>query len=374
MDIVDNKFVYTLDADARYLKSYAVPTIVVENPTDDITPTWFTNALRLKYPFLSALMGSPATASLFVTENGKRKYRQTVWNCETNELEVLTGKTIYTELPPDIGTACCHTKPDLNGTLTKARPMRLCLKDCRDDLTEHFTRLARQGFSIFGGQGSEEEYFAELRAWFAFFQARDIMYGQTTVVGNNIARFPGVLELMEKSVVAFSGADIVGLFEQLACRFSILPGNYIFGAHPLLITSIIESVTRDGKLLPGFTRNGDALTFKGYRIVPDILIPINLTEGSGQIWIADLNKNGVFMEYDLMSPKMDKIDSYTDSQTGDCFESCVFLKNYGFAFSKDFNSIYRVTDVPLTKACVGSSALLGLGGLVNPDTLVPNYS
>lgn len=354
------------------LSKFEVPTFIGEQPCDDQAPEFLT-MVKDRYGFLNALMGSPATQSIFTTENGKRKYRQVIYNCDDDKVEVLLGKSIWTELPADIGTACCHTKPDVNGCLTKASPKRLCLKDCFNDLEEHFKRLTRQGFSLFGGSGAEAEYMAELKAWFVFFQARDIMLGQEKVSGNGIPAFPGVLDMMNKAVVSISGADFVGAFEQVGCRLALLNGNYVMGAHPLTVRSVRKAVKRGGAYLTGWSENGGVLSYEGIRLLEDINIPLNLDAGTGQIWVADLNKAGVYMERNLTDPFIQQTESYTDSATGDCFNKCIFLKNYGFAFTKDFNAIFRITDVPLDGACLGEKTLLGLGGLIQPETLIPNY-
>ena len=170
---MDKAQMHLLNADE--INKLSVPTFIAEQPADDMEPTYLSK-LEAKYGFMYALMGSSATNSLFTTNNGKRVYRHVEEDCETGDYKVLTGKTIWTELPEDIGIACCHTKPDLNGFLTYATPKRLCLRDCFDDMTEHFRRLTAQGISLFGGRGSEAEYMAELKAWFIFFQARDIMH------------------------------------------------------------------------------------------------------------------------------------------------------------------------------------------------------
>ncbi|MFV0409649.1 MAG: hypothetical protein ACK5LJ_08130 [Paracoccus sp. (in: a-proteobacteria)] len=354
------------------INNFAVPTHIAETPCDNTAPEYLT-MMTNQFGFLRALMNSSATNSIFTVENGRRKYRQVRWNCEDEIEEVVLGKTIWTELPEDIGTACCHTKPDVNGCLTTAVPSRLCLRDCYDDMREHFLRMVRQGYSLFGGSNAESEYMAELKAWFVFIQARDIMYGQKGVTGGNVPSFSGVLDVMNNAMVSFSGADIIGVFEQLDCRLSILGGNYVFGAHPLVVSAVKEAVNRGGQYYRNFSMNGGTLEFKGYPIVEDVLVPVDYATGTGQIWFADLNKAGVFMEYNLSEPDVLEIDSYTDSTTGDCFQHCTMLRNYGFAFSKDFNAVGRITDVPISAACMGENALFGLGAFMNPETLIPTY-
>lgn len=356
----------------REMNTFSTTLDIAEQPCDDRAPEFLTY-LQNTYGFLNALMGSSATNSIFTNQGGKRVYRSVRENCDTGEREIVLGKTIWTELPDDIGIACCHTKPDVNGCLTVATPARLCLRDCFDDMTEHFRRLSNMGFSLFGGSTAESEYMAELRAWFVFFQARDIMYGQVGVTGNNIPSFPGVLDLMNKAVVSFSGTDVIGAFEQIGCRLALLKGNYVMGAHPMTVRSLEKAVVRGGVYYNGWSKQNGQLTYEGIPIVPDINIPLNLADGTGQVWAADLNKVGVFMEYNLTNPEEQRIDQYTDSTTNECFSSCIMLKNYGFAFTKDYNALFRITDVPLDGACLGENVLLGLGGLIDPETLYPTY-
>lgn len=364
------KHVYNFEKEAH---KFAVPAFIAAQETDGIDVE-FLDKVTNNYGFLSRLMTSPATQSIFTVENGSRKYKQEVYDCDTGEIEVVIGKSIWTELPEDIGTACCHTKPDVNGNLLKAKPMRLCLRDCFDDLREHYLRMSKSGINLFGSGSAEQNYYEELRAWFTFFQARDIMLGQSTVSGNNIAPFPGVLELLNKAVVSYSGSDIVGVFEQIGCRFALLGGNYIFGANPLIVESIRKAVVRGGVYLDGFSDRGGVLYYRSYPIVADLNIPIDLTSGTGQVWVADLNKVGVFMERNLSNPFEQRIDNYTDSTTGDCFNSCIYLKNYGFAFTKDYNALFRIVDVPVDGVCLADNVLYGLGNLIAPDTLIPTYA
>lgn len=364
---------HTHRLDTKSMSTFSVPTFVAETPTDNKAPEFLTK-VQNTYGFLNALMNASANNDVFVVEDGKRKYRQQIYDCDSGKTEVLLGKTIWTELPEEIGTACCHTKPDVNGCLTKAYPMRLCLKDSYDDLREHFLRMARQGFSLFGGTDAESEYLAELKAWFVFFQARDIMYGQVGVTGNNVAPFPGVLDMMNKAVVSFSGTDVIGAFEQISCRLALLDGDYVMGAHPLTIRSLEKAVVRGGVFYQGWSRENGVLMHDGVPILPDINIPLNVENGTGQVWVADLTKAGVYMERNLSDPFIQEISNYTDSETGDCFNTTTFLKNYGFAYTKDFNAIFRITDIPLDGACLGEDVLLGLGSLIQPDTLIPSYS
>lgn len=364
-------FIYALDS--KTMNQFAVPTFIAEQPCDDMAPDYLAK-IGQRYGFLTALMGSAATQSIFVTEGGRRKYRQEYLDCDTGKITVLLGKNIWTELPEDIGAACCHTKPDVDGCMTKAFPMRLCLKDCYDDLKEHFIRMARQGFNLFGGTNAETEYMNELKAWFVFFQARDIMYGQVNVTGNNVPSFPGVLDIMNKATVSFSGADIIGVFEQIACRIAILGGNYVAGVHPMGLASLRNAVERGGVFWNGWSATMNTLTYRGVRFVEDINVPINVQAGTFQIWVADLNKVGVFMERNLSDPFVETHNSYQDSTTGDCFNTCVFLKNYGFAFTKDPNALFRIVDCPLDGACLGEDVLFGLGNLIEPDTLIPTYA
>lgn len=364
---------YMYDLRVEKLENYAVPTLVAELPPDIDAPE-FRTVMSTNYGFLNLLMGSPATNSLFVTEGNSRKYKNTDYDCDTGELRVKLGKSIWTELPEDIGIACCHTKPDVDGCTSYAQPMRLCLKDCYNDLQDHWMRMVRQGFSLFGGTNAESEYWAELRAWFVFFQARDIMYGQVGVTGNNVPSFPGVLDMMNKAVVSFSGTDIIGAFEQIGCRLNILGGNYAFGGHPMTVDSIRKAVTRGDTMYRDFSMRGDTLYYKTYPIVKDINIPINIEAGTGQLWAADLNKAGVFMERNLGDPFIQTETKYNDTLTDECFDTCNFLKNYGFAFTKDFNAIFRVTDIPLDGACLGENVLFGLANIIEYETLIPDYS
>lgn len=52
-----------------------------------------------------------------------------------------------------------------------------------------------------------------------------------------------------------------------------------------------------------------------------------------------------------------------------CGETCTYYYNFGTAMGNNANRLLRIVDVPIAGACL--SAISDLGGLIQPQTLVP---
>ena len=53
-----------------------------------------------------------------------------------------------------------------------------------------------------------------------------------------------------------------------------------------------------------------------------------------------------------------------------CGQDCRYYYNFGAAFANNANRIMKIVNIPISGAC--AAAITDLGGLIMPNTLIPN--
>ena len=333
------------------------------------------NELQNRYPLATWLSES--------------RFSQTLRSRSRNTLFVRPGTeggwvmevpgSVYTLEPVNSGDDCCWTIPDFAKCSGEVPLSMVCLKDCNnifDDMVYERLRIDRrvslEGFAREGETlDSVENRIRHL--WMAFYTFHTVILGTMNTSDNIVKPFHGLLEVLQNdAVVSISGANILAAFDSIACRLDVLGGNgWAFALNPLLYRSLEEVVRPDerGNLPTGWAKDGNGrLTFHGIGFIDDKLVPVDLEEGKGDIWLIDGEATGMFLGYAVGNEKEISKDFTEKEKAEGCGEICYYLYNYGTVANNNANRLMVISGVAVSSSC---TEIGDLAGLINPTTLVP---
>ncbi len=300
---------------------------------------------------------------------------------EDGKWMIEVPRTVWTMEPTSTENECCWQPFDFAKCAGNVPVNLLCLKDC-ENLLDSFIGRSLTIPSGTPGIASEGETIEAVRKRvarmsMAFLTAYTVILGVDNTYTDILKPFHGLLAVMENpAVVAIQGASILSAFDSVMCRLSLLGyDNVVFAVNPVVYESIKAEI-RPGQYgdLPvgwAYNSNGD-LTFGGIRFIKDRLVPVDLTTGTGEVWVLADDAVGVYLATDLMPA-----DSFIKEDTTNgaapangCGADCTYYYNFGAAFGNNANKIMKIVNVPISGAC--AAAITDLGGLIMPNTLIPN--
>lgn len=342
-------------------------------PMDDSTPK---SELEDRYPLVSWLVGTPLSRKVRNRFNMEHVVRtDNGWNLK------LPG-TFWT-LPPaeQSQSECCWIPLEFDKCCSEVPMNLLCLKDCDsvfNNLVKRDLRVtaknAMEGISN-AGESVETVERRIARLSFMFYQAHTAILGMDNTYTNILKPFHGLMQVLENPAIPTLYAyDILGVFDELGCRLDVLGDlrGYVFACNPLIYNAIDAVVVRGqfGEYPTGWSRNGGEIYFKGIRFIRDKLVPVNLTDMTGEIWLLDANSTGLFMASNLMVGSDFIKESGVDTSENNCGAECTYYYNYGAAFANNAQRLAKIVGVPVNSAC--ASVLGDISGLIVPQTLIPN--
>lgn len=346
----------------------------------DFSRNTLENPLQNSFPLLTWLMNT--SMSTMMRNANRRGQAQMHRDPDTGEWMLVAPYSVGT-LPPEATTGlCCWIPLDITKCGGQVPLRLLCLKDCdsiMNDLVNQ-TRIAGSndltGYFLRPGETIQAARRRMARLSMAFYTANTVILGVPDAETALLKPFYGLLSVMENAaVIKILGSSILGAFDSLMCRLQVLGGsNYAFAMHPLVYMAVDKEVQPGtfGTLPAGWTRNGSELRFNGIRLIQDKMVPVDMTAGTGEIWLVDGDTTGVYLATDL-APTDSFIRSgftSTDNPADGCATDCTFYYNFGGVFNTNPNRLAVITDVPLSANCMGA-AMQGLDSLIQPDTLVP---
>ena len=286
----------------------------------------------------------------------------------------------WSTLPEGSAEECCWQPFDFAKCENNVPIHRLCLKDCDsidDELMGRFRRL-NAGYGDLGSYG--ETYWDNkkriARLSMAFLTAYNVILGTDVATTSILKPFHGLLEvMMNPAVTVLDGTSILAAFDSMWCRIVLLgAGDFVFAVNPLIYQSILAEIKpgQNGDYPDGWSRNGDELTFHGIGFIMDSHVPVNFETATGEVWLLNGEAVGAWMATDLMpaDPFIKESGHKEETLANGCGSSCTYYYNYGAAFNNNANKIMRIEGIPVSSACLQSTG--DLGGLIFPDTLVPN--
>lgn len=335
------------------------------------------NLLQDRYPLATWLSGTAFSRLLRQRSTDPQLFHKGTGD-EADWLMKVPG-TVWTLAPVNSGTDCCWTLPDFAKCNSEVPMNFVCLKDCDsifDSMVYERLRINRkaqlEGFAR-EGETLEQVENRIRHLWMAFYTMHTVILGTSTTSDNIVKPFHGLLEVLTNdAVISISGANILAAFDSIACRLAVLGGrDWVFATNPLIYRSIEAVVKPDerGNLPEGWTRGNDGrLRFMGIGFIDDKLVPVNMTEMKGDIWLIDGESTGLFLGYSIGNEKEIKKDFTEKSLADGCAELCTYLYNYGTVANNNANRIMVISGVAVSSAC---TEIADLASLINPTTLVP---
>lgn len=294
------------------------------------------------------------------------------------EWEMEVPGTVYTLEPANSGSDCCWTIPDFAKCAGTVPLNFVCLKDC-DSIFDKMVmdRLRINEKSRLEGFAREGETINDVEnrirhLWMAFYTLHTMVLGTSDTSDNITKPFHGLLEILQNSAVtSISGANVLAAFESLACRLDVLGGDgWMYAVNPLILGSIEEAVQPDerGAYPAGWTKTNGVLRFKGHGFIADKMVPVDMENLTGDIWVLDGSSVGAFLAYNIGN-EFEIADDFTEKSKEDgCGQLCTYLYNYGTVANNNANRVMVISGVPVSSAC---TEIADLAGLINPTTLVP---
>lgn len=292
--------------------------------------------------------------------------------------------TVWTLTPENSAEECCWTMPDFAKCASTVPLFGLCLKDCDNIYEDLFyrrlnvtSRQALDGISR-TGESMKEVNRRIQRLWMAFYTAHTIVLGTTETADNVTKPFHGLIQVLEnEAVMNILGSNILGGFASLGCRLDVLGGSgYVFAVNPIVYNAIKAVVTPDmnGRYPEGWDRQGEELYFHGIGFIRDSMVPVDLTNSTGEAWLLAGDSVGAFLATNLM-PEADFVieDDFTEqTKANGCGRLCTYLYNFGAVANNNAQRLAVISGIPLNSNCADSIG--DLGGLIQPQTLIPDYS
>lgn len=342
-------------------------------PMDDSTPR---SVMENEFPLATWLLNTSLSRLI------RRRFDLEHVTQTDNGWEMKIPGTFWSLLPEDTGEECCWVPLNFDKCCSTSPLNLLCLKDC-DSI---FNRLVKRDLQVTSknamqgiaraGESVETVERRIARLSFAFFQAHTAILGMDDTYANPLKPFHGLMQVLENpAIIELFAFDIIGVFEELACRLDVLGynGDYVIALHPMTYGAIDSVIVRGqtGEYPAGWSRgrNGE-LYFKGIRFIRDKRVPVNTTNMTGEAWLLDGNSVGLFMASNFMVTDRYIRESGVDTSEDSCGAECTYYYNYGGAFANNSNRLAKIVGIPLNSAC--ERTIADLEGLIVPQTLIPS--
>lgn len=334
------------------------------------------NALQDAYPLASWLLNTRFSNILRGMESDPQRFHKG-GDGEAQWVMDVPG-SVYTLAPVNSGDDCCWTIPDFAKCSGSVPMSFVCLKDC-DNIFDSlvYDKLRINGKASLERFAREGETLAQTEnrirhLWMAFYTMHTVILGTMNTSDNIVKPFHGLLEVLQNdAVVSISGANILAAFDSIGCRLAVLGGSdWVFAVNPLIYRSIAEVVVPNdrGELPTDWSKDSNGrLRFMGHGFIDDKLVPVDMENMTGDIWLIDGSVTGAYLAYDL--GREAERETFTEqSKAEGCGEECHFLYNFGTVANNNANRVMVISGVAVSSAC---TEIADLAELINPTTLVP---
>lgn len=373
-----NEMMNMLDKRAVDVQKLASNFIDIISDCEGLEDFSLRNELQNRYPLATWLSGTPFSRMMRQRSTNPQLFHHGVGEDAADWVMEVPG-TVYTLAPANSGSDCCWTIPDFAKCASEVPLNFVCLKDCDsifDSMVYERLRINQrarlEGFAR-EGETMEQVENRIRHLWMAFYTMHTVILGTSNTSDNIVKPFHGLLEVMQNdAVISVSGANLLAAFDSIGCRLDVLGGNYwVFALNPLMYRSIEDVVVPDvnGNLPSGWTRGNDGrLRFHGIGFIDDKLVPVDMTNMTGDIWLIDGDSTGMFLGYSIGNEKEIANDFTEQTLENGCGQMCHYLYNYGTVANNNANRVMVISGVPVSSAC---TEIADLASLINPTTLVP---
>lgn len=372
-----NEMIRMLDNRAVDVQKLASNFIDIISDCEGLEDFSLRNVLQDRYPLATWLAGTSFSRMMRQRSTNPQLFHKGT-DDEAEWVMEVPG-TVWTLEPVNSGEDCCWTLPDFAKCSARVPLSFVCLKDC-DSIFDSmvYERLRINQKARLEGFAREGETLEQVEnrirhLWMAFYTMHTVILGTMATSDNIVKPFHGLLEVLQNdAVVSISGSNVLAAFDSLACRLAVLGGNdWVFAVNPLLYRSIDEAVKPNvltGELPSGWSRVNGRLRFMGIGFIDDKLVPVDMENMTGDIWIIDGDSTGMFLGYSVGREKEISKDFTEQTLENGCGQVCYYLYNYGTVANNNANRVMVISDVPVSSAC---TEIADLASLINPATLVP---
>ena len=373
---MDSRTLSALDAKAMTPEKLASNFIDIISDCESLEDFSLRNELQRYSELATWLLDTPFARMMRRRSTDPQKFHRGTE--EGVEWEMEVPGTVWTLDPQNSSAECCWTIPDFAKCAGKVPLNFVCLKDC-DSIFDKmvFDRLRINQKSRLEGFAREGETINEVEnrirhLWMGFYTLHTVILGTTATSDNITKPFHGLLEVLQNdAVISMSGANILGAFDSIGCRLDVLGGDgWVFATHPLIYRSIEAVVVADerGNYPAGWSKQNGRLRFHGIGFIDDKLVPVDMDNMTGEIWLLDGSAVGAFLAYNIGN-ELEIRDDFTEKTLEEgCAQLCTYLYNFGTVANNNANRLMIVSGVPVSSAC---TEIADLASLINPTTLVP---
>ena len=373
---MDSRTLSALDAKAMTPEKLASNFIDIISDCESLEDFSLRNELQRYSELATWLLDTPFARMMRRRSTDPQKFHRGTE--EGVEWEMEVPGTVWTLDPQNSSADCCWTIPDFAKCAGKVPLNFVCLKDC-DSIFDKmvFDRLRINQKSRLEGFAREGETINEVEnrirhLWMGFYTLHTVILGTTATSDNITKPFHGLLEVLQNdAVISMSGANILGAFDSIGCRLDVLGGDgWVFATHPLIYRSIEAVVVADerGNYPAGWSKQNGRLRFHGIGFIDDKLVPVDMDNMTGEIWLLDGSAVGAFLAYNIGN-ELEIRDDFTEKTLEEgCAQLCTYLYNFGTVANNNANRLMIVSGVPVSSAC---TEIADLASLINPTTLVP---
>ena len=373
---MDSRVLTALDSKAVTPEMLASNFIDIISDCESLEDFSLRNELQRYSELATWLMDTPFARMMRRRSTDPQKFHRGTE--EGVEWEMEIPGTVYTLDPQNSSEDCCWTIPDFAKCAGKVPLNFVCLKDC-DNIFDKmvFDRLRINQKSRLDGFAREGETINEVEnrirhLWMAFYTLHTLILGTTETSDNITKPFHGLLEVLQNdAVISISGANILGAFDSIGCRLDVLGGSgWVFATNPLIYRSLEAVIVADerGNYPSGWSKQNGRLRYKGIGFIDDKLVPVDMENMTGEIWLIDGSSTGGFLAYNIGN-ELEIRDDFTEKTLEEgCGQLCTYLYNFGTVANNNANRIMIVSGVPVSSAC---TEIADLASLINPTTLVP---
>lgn len=373
---MDSRFLMQLDEKAMTPEKLASNFIDIISDCEGLEDFSLRNELQRYSEFATWLLDTPFARMMRRRSTDPQKFHRGTE--EGVEWEMDVPGTVYTLEPSNAGADCCWTVPDFAKCAGKAPLNFVCLKDC-DKIFDYMVlnrlrindRVDLEGFARSGETVADVENRIR-HLWMAFYTLHTVVLGTTATSDNITKPFHGFLEVLQNdAVISISGANILGAFDSIGCRLDVLGGsNWVFVTNPLIYRSLEAVVVADerGNYPAGWSRVNGRLRFHDIGFIDDKLVPVDMENMTGDIWLASGDSVGAFLAYNIGSELEIRDDFTEQTKENGCGQFCTYLYNFGTVANNNANRLMVISNVPVSSAC---TEIGDLAALINPTTLVP---
>ena len=373
---VDSMMLKRLDNDAMSAEKLSSNFIDIISDCESLEDFSLRNELQRYSELATWLMGTSFARMMRRRSTDPQKFHKSSKDGVEWEMEI--PGTVWTLDPVNNGADCCWTIPDFAKCAGDVPLDFVCLKDC-DKIFDFMVmdRLRVNQKSRLEGFAREGETINEVEnrirhLWMGFYTLHTMILGTRATSDNITKPFHGLFEVLQNdAIISISGANILGAFDSIGCRLDVLGGDgWVFATNPLIYRSLEAVVVPDerGNYPVGWSKVNGRLRFHGIGFIDDKLVPVDMEEKTGDIWLLDGSAVGAFLAYNIGDEMEIRNDFTEQTKEEGCGQLCTYLYNFGTVANNNANRLMVISGVPVSSAC---TQIADLAALINPTTLVP---